>query len=200
MLIRELIQSVKQNCPTFGRTGDLVRDLAGRKVTRVFAVFAMTATVAACSTVNETSHASAYNNSCMAERADIVDAAQWDEVRPYRIRIVNGEIHPMVIYVEENRPYIFQVRNADRADHDLWSPEFFKQAAAVESVQFGDKAATKGCVNGIRIKGRSTVTIRFVPVWEGRYEVFNSSTFLRAPTGPDAVVHIIPQRIGLAQK
>ena len=172
----------------------------GRVFVRLFAVLGIASTVAACTTATEISPSSAYNDGCMAERADIVDMAKWDGVQPYKITVVNGEIHPMVLYLEENRPYILQVRNADRKSHDLWSPEFFKQAVAIDSVQFGDQAATKGCVNGIRLKARSIVTIRLVPVWEGRYELFNNATFLRTPTGPDAVVHIIPQRIGLAYK
>ena len=192
MPIRQLIQAVKQT------TTDLT--VKWRGFARIFAVLGVSSLAAACSTVSETTPTSAYANSCMAERADIVDAADWDGVQPSRITITNGDIRPMVMYLEENRPYIIQVRNADRQSHDLWSPEFFKQGAAVDSVQFGDKAATKGCVNGIRVKGRSIVTIRLVPVWEGRYELFNSNSFLRSPTGPDAVVNIIQPRIGVASK
>lgn len=187
MKIRNLIQPKKLKT---------LRSMLGR----LFAVVSVTSIIAACTTVNETSHADSYQKGCMAERADIVDAANWDNVQSNRVTIINGEIRPMVSHYEENRPYIIQVRNADRVNHDLWSPEFFKQAVAVDSVQFGDKAATKGCVNGIRVKARSIVTIRLVPVWEGRYEIFNSSSFLHTPTGPDAVIYIVPPRIGTASK
>ena len=121
-------------------------------------------------------------------------------MQPNKITVVNGDIRPMVMYMEQGRPYIFEIRNADNKDHDLWSPDFFKRGVALDSLQFGDKAPTKGCVNGVRLKARSTVVMRFVPVWEGRYTFSNSSSFLHAPTGPDAVVNIIPQRVGIASK
>lgn len=192
MQIRDLIQTVKQH----------IQGVKALKVNavRLFGLLSVSVLASACVTVSETSQADAYLEGCMAERVDIVDGMDWDNVQPNHITIINGEIRPMVLYLEENRPYIIQVRNADRTDHDLWSPDFFKQGAALDSVQFGNKTPTKGCVNGIRIKGRSTVTIRLVPVWEGRYEVFNSASFLRTPMGADAVIHIVRPRIGIASK
>ena len=192
MIIRDLIQTVKQK-------PEGLKAFKNNAV-RLIGVLGVSVLVSACATVSESSQADAYSQGCMAERADIVDAVKWDNVQPNSITIVNGEIRPMVLYLEENRPYTIKVRNADRTDHDLWSPEFFKQGAAVQSVQFGNKAPTKGCVNGIRIKARSVVTIRLVPVWEGRYELFNSTSFLRTPLGADAVVHIVQPRIGIASK
>jgi len=137
---------------------------------------------------------------CLADRTDIVEAANWDGVQPYHLKFINGDIRPMVMDLEQDRPYILEVKNADNTDHNLWSPAFFKRGIALDSLQFGDKAPTKGCVNGVRIKARSTLVMRFVPVWEGRYEIYNSNSFLRAPTGPDAVVNIVPPRVGLAAK
>jgi len=192
VLIRPLFQRLRQYATSC---------CAGRFVfVRLFAVLSVSAFVTACSTVTETSPASAYTDGCMAERVDIVDGIDWEAVQPNKLTLVDGEIRPMVIYLEEKRPYMIVVRNADRVDHDLWSPEFFKQGVAVESVQFGNKAATQGCVNGVRVKGRSTVTLRLVPVWEGRYELFNNKSFLRTPTGPDAVINVIQPRIGIASK
>jgi hypothetical protein len=190
--IRLLIQSVRQKA-----TGSWAVRLG---FARFLAVLGVAATVAACSTATETTTATAYDAGCMAERADIVDGIDWDGVQPNKVTVVNGEIRPMVMYFEEGRPYMVVVRNADRVDHNLWSPAFFKEGIAIDSVQFGDKAPTKGCVNGVRIKSRSTVTLRFVPVWEGRYELYNSGTFLHGTTGPDAVVNIIQPRIGIASK
>ena len=167
---------------------------------RVFSVTGVMIFAAACSTVSSVSDQTLFSNGCMAERADIVEAVDWTEVQPHDMRIVNGEIRPMVLYLEENRPYILRIKNADRAEHNLWSPELFKNGVAVDSVQFDNKAPTKGCVNGVRVKGRSTVTIRLVPVWEGRYLVYNSASFLHLPTGPDAVVNIVLPRVGIASK
>ncbi|PCI41394.1 MAG: hypothetical protein COB46_03840 [Rhodospirillaceae bacterium] len=192
MQFSDLIQAVKQNPEGFKAFKN--------NAVRLMGVLGVSVLVSACATVTQSSKSDAYTEGCMAERADIVDAMDWDAVQPNHMTIVNGEIRPMVLYLEENRPYQIQIRNADRIDHDLWSPEFFKQGAAVQSVQFGAKTPTKGCINGVRIKGRSVVTIRLVPVWEGRYELFNSTSFLRTPLGADAVVHIVQPRIGIASK
>jgi len=172
----------------------------GSVLARVCLWLAAATLLQACSTAGPANDGSLFNNRCMAERADIVQAANWDNVQPHHVRIINGEIRPMVLYLEENRPYILKIKNADRTDHNMWSPDFFKNGVAIDSVQFGNKAPTKGCVNGIRIKARSTVTIRLIPVWEGRYQVYNSGSFLHLPTGPDAVVNIILPRVGIAAK
>lgn len=166
---------------------------------RVTLMVGLAAFVGACTT-SPTGKPSMFVGGCLADRADIVEAANWDGVQPNKITIVNGEIRPMVMYMEQGRPYVFEVRNADNKDHDLWSPDFFKRGVALESLQFGNKAPAKGCVNGVRVKARSTVVMRFVPVWEGRYLFNNSNSFIHAPTGPDAVVNIVPQRVGIASK
>ena len=184
MQILNLIQVVRQKSTELPEGLNALRNNG----VRLFGVLSVATLATACTTVNETSSASAYTDGCMAERADIVDAVDWENVQPNKITIVNGEIRPMVLYLEENRPYLIQIRN------------FFKQGVAVDSVQFGTKTPTKGCVNGIRIKSRSIVTVRLVPVWEGRYELFNSKSFMRTPLGADAVVHIVQPRIGIASK
>ena len=104
MSIRELIQAVKLN------TTDSMPLRAGSVggFARLFAVLGVTSIVAACSTVNETTRAAAYADGCMAERADIVDAADWDGVQPNKITIVNGDIRPMVMSLEENETKLIQ--------------------------------------------------------------------------------------------
>ena len=166
---------------------------------RVIGVVGLAALAGACTT-SMTGKPSMFIGGCLPDRADIIDAANWDGVQPNKITVVNGEIRPMVMYMEQDRPYTFEVRNADNKDHDLWSPDFFKRGVALASLQFENKAPAKGCVNGVRLKARSTMVMRFVPVWEGRYTFSNSSSFLHAPTGPDAVVNIVPQRVGIASK
>jgi len=182
----------------FKRTAMRLRACVGGPVR--LAAFAGAAALLGACTTSPTGNASMFVGGCLADRADIVEAANWDGVQPNKILIVNGEIRPMVMYMEQGRPYIFEVRNADNTDHDLWAPEFFKRGVALDSLQFGDKAPAKGCVNGVRVKARSTLVMRFVPVWEGRYIMHNSNSFIHAPTGPDAVVNIIPQRVGIASK
>lgn len=139
---------------------------------------------------------SAFINDCLADRADIVEGVDWATVQPYRVRIVNGDYRPMIMYIEQKRPYILVLENADNKDHDFWAPGFLKNAVALDSIQFEGKAPATGCVNGVRIKARSSVTMRFVPVWEGRYEIRNINFALTPTIGATAVVNVVPPRVG----
>lgn len=135
-------------------------------------------------------------NDCMADRADIVESVDWDTVQPYRVRIVDGDFRPMILYVEQNRPYQLVLENADKKDHDFWAPDFLKTAVALNNIQFQGKVPGKGCVNGVRIKARSSVTLRFVPVWEGRYEVRDVNFALIPTIGATVVINVVPPRVG----
>lgn len=136
---------------------------------------------------------------CMADRADIVAQADWTNVLHTRVRIVEGDYRPMVLYLEQGRPYSLVLENADPENHDFWAPDLLKNGVALDSIQMGDKAPAKGCVNGVRLKGRSTVTLRFVPVWEGRYEIKNVNFALQPTIGPTAVVNVVQPRVGQSE-
>jgi len=151
-----------------------------------------------CSLLTDTS--SAYLEDCLSDRLDVVENVDWSGVPTSRMRIVDDNFRPMVMYLEKDRPYSLTIENADRVSHDIWAPALLKQGVALESVQIGDKAPAKGCVNGLRIQPRSTVTLRFVPVWEGRYEFRDSALPLIPGQLADGVVHIVPPRIGVATK
>ena len=135
--------------------------------------------------------------SCLSDREDIVAEADWNNALTLNAKFLNGELHPMVLYVETNRPYILRVRNLDRENHSLWAPDFLKQGVALDTIQMDDKTPANACVNGVRVQARSTVTFRFVPVWEGRYEVANSLLPMFPPSQlTDGVFHIIEPRVG----
>ena len=142
----------------------------------------------------------AYSRGCLTDRIDIVENASWEGVQPNHIRIVDDSFRPMVMYVEKNRPYILKIENADPHTHSFWAPGFLKQGVALESVQIGDKAPAKGCVNAVRIEGRSEVTLKFVPVWDGRYEFFNGTLPLLTGSMASGVIHVVNPRIGIASK
>ena len=139
-------------------------------------------------------------SSCMADRQDIVENVDWDTVPVTWIRIVDDNFRPMVMYLEKDRPYAIMVENADPVAHNIWAPGLLKRASALESVQIGDKAPAKGCVNGVRVQSHSTVTLRFVPVWEGRYEVYDTALPVIPGQLADGVIHIVPPRLGLASR
>lgn len=141
---------------------------------------------------------SVFINDCLSDRADIVESVDWEGVQPYRVRIVSGDFRPMIMYMEQKRPYILVLENTDTKDHDFWAPGFLKTAVALDSIQFEGKTAAKGCVNGVRIKARSSVTLRFVPVWEGRYEIRDVNFALTPTLGATAVVNVVPPRVGAA--
>lgn len=156
---------------------------------------ALSVALGGCMT-STTAEPTVFINDCLANRVDIVEGVDWATVQPYRLRVVDGEYRPMILYVEQNRPYVLILENADNKDHDFWAPDFLKNGVALESVQFGDKAPAKGCVNGVRLKARSTVTLRFVPVWEGRYEVRDVNFALTPTIGATVVLHVVPPRVG----
>ena len=154
--------------------------------------------LAACSTASDSSGDQAdllLNVECLAESVDVVADVKWDEVRATRVRIVDGQYKPMIMHLETDRPYILEIENADRKPHDFWAPYLLKQGVALDSIQFGDKEPAKGCVNGVRVNGRSTVKLRFVPVWEGRYEVRNIQFAMLPTLGAHAVVNVVPPRL-----
>jgi len=137
---------------------------------------------------------------CLSDRLDIVENVDWTAVPSNRLRIVDNNFRPMVMYLEKGRPYSLTVENADPSVHYIWAPSLLKQGVALQSVQIGDKAPAKGCVNGVRIEPRSTVTLRFVPVWDGRYEISDSNTPLAPGQYADGVFHIVEPRVGMAAK
>ena len=137
---------------------------------------------------------------CLSERLDIVENVDWAIVPSNRLRIVDNNFRPMVMYLEKGRPYSLTVENADPVVHDIWAPGLLKQGVALESVQIGDKSPAKGCVNGVQINPRSSVTLRFVPVWEGRYEIRDSVLALLPGQNADGVFHIVEPRVGIAAK
>lgn len=143
---------------------------------------------------------SALAGTCIANRTNVLANTNWKGVQPYTMRIVDGDYRPMVLYLEKGRPYILVVKNTDNQTHNFWAPDLLENGVALESIQFGNKAPAKGCVNGVRIKARSRVTLRFVPVWEGRYEIRDIPFALIPTIGAAAVVNIIPPRVGLIEK
>ncbi|HEY9080610.1 hypothetical protein [Magnetovibrio sp.] len=145
-----------------------------------------------------TNTSEAFLEECINDRLDIVENVDWSTVPSNRMRIVDNNFRPMVMYLEKGRPYSLTVENADPVVHDIWAPGLFKHGVALESVQIGDKTPAKGCVNGVRIEPRSTVTLRFVPVWEGRYEFRDSILALMPGQYADGVFHIVEPRLGLA--
>ena len=167
------------------------------RVASVGAALVLSATLSGCMTSND-SDPSVFITECLTNRADIVEAADWTAVQTTRMRIVDGNFRPMVMTVEQNRPYILVLENADDKDHDFWAPDFLKSAIALDTIQFEGKAPGKGCVNGVRIKARSKVTLRFVPVWEGRYEVRDVNFALTPTIGATVVMHVVPPRLGVA--
>ncbi|MBF0249770.1 MAG: hypothetical protein HQL35_03975 [Alphaproteobacteria bacterium] len=137
---------------------------------------------------------------CMAERADIVESVDWDSVQVQRIRIVDGEFSPMVMYLETGRPYVFVVENADIADHDIWAPGLLKRGVAVRHIQFGDKTPGTACVNGVRIRSKQEVRLSFVPVQEGRFEGYNTAFPMMPGQTADTVFNVIRPRVGTVEQ
>lgn len=168
------------------------------KSARLNAVAALAALVvlSACSMTSP--RPTAFLEDCLSDRLDIVDEADWSAAKTRHIRIIDGNYRPMVMNFVKNTPYIMTLENADRAAHSIWAPGWFKMGVALESVQIGDKAPAKGCVNGVRVPAHSSVTLKFVPVWDGRYEMFDGDLPLFPGKLAQGVFHIVQPRIGIA--
>jgi hypothetical protein len=177
----------------------LLRPLIGSRAALVCAGLAVCVSLGGCQTSTNVGP-SIFDSACAADQSDVVDGIDWSEVQPYRLHIINGDYRPMVMSLEQNRPYVLVLENADKTDHDFWAPDFLKNGVALKSVQFGDKAPGRGCFNGVRLKARSTVTLRFVPVWEGRYEVRDVNFILTPTIGATAVINVVQPRLGVAVK
>lgn len=172
-----------------------------RWVTKVTSALVLGAAVAVSGCVSVTSTTpGAFMGECLADRVDIVENAKWDGIQPRKMRIIDGSFRPMVMYLEKDRPYIINIENVDIVAHTMWAPGLLKQGVALESIQIGDKAPAKGCVNGLRIEPRSQVTLKLVPVWEGRYEFFDSNFPLLAGSNADGIIHVVQPRVGIASK
>lgn len=174
----------------------LVGSMQDRGVLTAGSMLAVGLTMSGCSMFSGVP--SAILGDCFSDRLDIVENANWANALPMRVRIVDDNWRPMVMYLEKDRPYILTVENVDDSSHSLWAPRLLKEGIALESVQIGDKAPAKGCVNGVRLEPRSEVVLRFVPVWEGRYEIDDSALSVIPGQRTDAVVNIIPPRLGHA--
>ena len=94
--------------------------------------FALCATLSACMT-STNARPSTFINECLANRADMQKDIDWAAVQPYRVRVVNGDFRPMIMSLEQNRPYILVLENADAKDHDFWAPDFLKTGVALDS-------------------------------------------------------------------
>ena len=158
-------------------------------------VLAVGLTVSGCSMFS--SAPSIFVGDCLSDRLDIVENADWATALTVKIRIVDDNWRPMVMYLEKDRPYILTVENVDDSSHSFWAPRLLKEGVALESVQIGDKAPAKGCVNGVRLEPHSQITLRLVPVWEGRYEIDDGALSMIPGQRTDGVVNIVQPRSGL---
>lgn len=162
---------------------------------RVGVALVLCTTLSGCMT-STSALPTSFIDECLANRANMDQNIDWSLVQPYRMRVVNGDFRPMIMSMEQNRPYILVLENADARDRDFWAPDFLKTGVALDSIQFDDKTPATGCVNGVRLKARSKVTLRFVPVWEGRYEFRNINFALTPTVGPTGVINVVPPRFG----
>ncbi len=112
---------------------------------------------------------------CVPERQELLEGVDWDNVRPIRINAIEGNFRPMVFHFIRGKAYTLEINNLDGSANNIWAPGFLKQGVALHSIQIGNGQPATGCVNGIRIKPKSKIRIKFVAANEGRYEVHNTA-------------------------
>ena len=105
----------------------------------------------------------------------------------------------MVFHFTRGKAYILDVSNLDGSANNIWAPGFLKQGVALHSIQIGGDQPATGCVNGIRIKPKSKIRIKFVAANEGRYEVHNTAFPIIPGQVSAGVYYIDPPRPGIIE-
>jgi len=179
------------------RLGQVLRlALRSGRFARGPAATAVVIFVSGCTLLTDTSRS--FQGGCSPDTLDQVKQVDWSTATNVKMRIVDGDFRPMVMYLEQGRPYSLTVENAGREVQNFWAPDFLKAGVALQSVQIGSKSPARGCVNAVRIASRNSVTLRFVPIWEGRYEIRNSALGLIPGQQAAGIINIIQPRVGAA--
>ena len=136
---------------------------------------------------------------CVPERQELLEGVNWDEVGITKVIAMDDNFRPPIFRFVRGKPYILDVENVDGAANNIWAPEFLKHGVALHSIQIGNSQPATGCVNGIRIKPKSKIRIKFVAANEGRYEAFNTVFPFIPAQATGGVFYVDPPRPGIPE-
>lgn len=106
--------------------------------------------------------------------ADIVKAANWDQMETITIELTEHDFNPKHLTLKANKPYRLVIKNTGEADHYYTAAEFFKSVAwrkAMTPRPHGGeiKAPYFSAVEAFKKTG--VVELYFVTVKTGKFEV-----------------------------
>jgi uncharacterized cupredoxin-like copper-binding protein len=110
----------------------------------------------------------------MTNSADIVKAANWDEMETVKMELVEHEFDPKHLKLKANKPYRLIIKNTGEADHYYTATEFFKSVAwrkVMSSRPHGGEIKAPYFTAIEVFKKTGSVELFFVPVKKGTYEV-----------------------------
>lgn len=149
--------------------------------------------------ISTTGEQSIFVLGCVPERQELLDGVNWDEVGVTKVIAMDDNFRPPIFHFVRGKAYILDVENVDGSANNIWAPEFLKQGIALHSIQIGNSQPATGCVNGIRIKPKSKIRIKFVAANEGRYEAFNTALPFIPSQVTGGVFYVEPPRPGLPE-
>lgn len=115
-----------------------------------------------------------YAEDYVSNSAEIVKAANWNEMETVEIELIEHEFNPKDLKLKANKPYRLVIKNTGESDHYYTAGAFFK-SVAWRKVQTprphgGEIKAPYFSAVEVYKKG-GAVELFFVPVKVGNYEV-----------------------------
>ncbi|MDH5189168.1 MAG: hypothetical protein OEW37_09465 [Rhodospirillaceae bacterium] len=149
--------------------------------------------------VSSTGQQSIFVVGCIPERFELLEGVSWDEVGVTRIIAIDNNFRPPIFHFVRGKAYIIDVENVDGSANNIWAPDFLKQGVALHSIQIGTSQPANGCINGVHIKPKSKIRIKFVAANEGRYEIFNTVAPFIPGQITGGVFYVDPPRPGIPE-
>lgn len=110
----------------------------------------------------------------MANSAEIVKAAKWDDMETVKMELVEHEFEPKHLKLKANKPYRLVIKNSGESDHYYTAAEFFKSVAwrkVMSSRPHGGEIKAPYFTAIEVFKKGGSIELYFVPVTKGTYEV-----------------------------
>lgn len=110
----------------------------------------------------------------VANSADIVKAAKWDEMETVNIELSDHDFDPKHLKLKANKPYRLVLKNTGEADHYYTAPAFFKSVAwrKIMTPRPHGGEIKADYITAVEVFKKSGIVELFiVPVKKGKYEV-----------------------------
>jgi uncharacterized cupredoxin-like copper-binding protein len=116
----------------------------------------------------------AFSQNYVTNSADVVKAANWNEMETVEIELIEHEFNPKDLKLKANKPYRLVITNGGESDHYYTAGEFFKSVAwrKIQTPRPHGGEIKAPYFNAVEVyKKGGSVELFFVPVKAGTYEV-----------------------------